>query len=49
MSYLLSRNPGGLRDGTKEHLHKRLCCVHTLPDSFCAGKKIIPDRISVHT
>ena len=24
-------------------------CVHTIPDSFCAGMKTIPDRASVHT
>ena len=23
--------------------------VHSIPDSFCAARKIIPDRVSVHT
>ena len=26
-----------------------LVSVHTIPDSYCAATKIIPDRVSVHT
>ena len=30
-------------------LYQTLAVVHTIPDSFCAGTKIIPHRASVHT
>ena len=26
-----------------------LGCGHAIPDSFCAGKKTVPDKTSVHT
>ena len=31
-----------------QELIGNLSCVHTLLDSFCLGKKIVPDRASVH-
>ena len=35
--------------GTPYHKSSMLGYVHTIPDSFCADRKTIPDRASVHT